>query len=492
MGPAYALQESRCYVPWPTKAMARPLSVRLRLLERSLSPWPEPLGTWEYGPIPTSIGGLHIDLWRLDYYSAQLQLGDRKGLAKSYWRGDNLKLSDRLGLELTVQALDNPEKLTYTAELLLTADELRKAKQRFHLSKVPPIEWFFVELTNCCNFRCAWCPKVRMGRPQGIMPLEQAKGLLREIASYRQRHPSFSLYAEIRNPIFLHVMGEPLLHPHFFDIVEYGRGLGLDFCLVTNASLLKGDLINRLLDSELSSVVLSLNAPDAASFQPTGAPLSYELLVKQIQDFIRERYRRRTPLPRIEIQLLNSARVAIPDCSLVEKPDQVAAQLEFWSGFVREQERTTGAVRYVLDANEPLRWPTVLEHEANDPDTYFALGENISLVFKQACNFANELLPENHSVQETQRGECSFRNAHRVLCICWDGSATFCSLDYDNETNLGNVFVEGIDAIWAGERMCRIRETMEHGILIEPLCRRCLGKMIPQIQPKFISERRTL
>jgi MoaA/NifB/PqqE/SkfB family radical SAM enzyme len=302
---------------------------------------------------------------------------------------------------------------------------------------------------------------------------------LGEIASYRRRHPLYSLYAEIHNPVFLHVMGEPLLHPQFFEIVRCGHELGLDLCLVTNASLLTEETTRRVLDSELSSLVLSLNAPDADSFAPTHSPIPFHRVVEHVQNVVAERYRRGIVTPRIEIQLLNSTRVNVPDCKLVENVNQVEAQVAFWSAFMRDQERANGATHLAADSNVAFRWQSVLEHhEANDPDTYLTLGENVFLVFKQTCNFANRLLPAGYSVRETQQGECPFRNAHRVLAVLWDGSCTFCSLDYDNEVNLGNVFEEGIDAIWSGERMNRIRALMEHGILSEPLCRRCMGQVV--------------
>lgn len=471
----YSLQEARCFIPWRADA-AR---FKIRLLERAASPLPEPIGIWEFGLLDGTIEGLEIDLLRLDAYSVHLRAPARQYLAQSHWQANQPSVSGRLGLEVMRVEADSAEQIVFQAELILPEAELAAAKQRLKRDRVPPIEWFFVEMTNRCNFRCAWCPKRRMSRPQGAMPLDRAQWLLGEIAAYRKRHPIFSLYAEIRNAVFLHMMGEPLQHPNLFEIIRYGREQGLDFCLVTNASLLKAETVDRVLDSGLSAIVLSLNAPDAAAFAPTGAPIDYERLVTQIQYLIAERYRRGMATPRIEIQLLNSTGVAVPECRMMETPEQVEAQLAFWSSFVRDQERATGAAHGPMDLHAPLRRHAVLDrHEANDPDTYFPLGQNVSLVFKQVCNFANLLLPEESIVREAQQGECPFRNAHRTLCVLWDGSCTFCSLDYDGEVKLGNVFEKGIEAIWASEQMSRVRALMEHGILAEPLCRRCQGVVV--------------
>ena len=242
--------------------------------------------------------------------------------------------------------------------------------------------------------------------------------------------------------------------------------------------MLQGDTVRRVLDSGIGSVVLSLNAPDAASFEGTNARLNYKSLVRHIQDFVVERYRRGLSKPRIEIQLLNSTSSQIPGCRLVENSKQVQSQIAFWTKFVRRLEREHSAVGPPASDATGHLWPRVLENrQANDPDTYFTLGNNLFLTFKPACNFANTLLPADAAVQETQYGRCQFGNAHRVLAIYWDGSCSFCSLDFDKEMVVGNVFDEGVEAIWRGSRMRRIRALMEHNILAEPLCRRCLGNV---------------
>ena len=144
---------------------------------------------------------------------------------------------------------------------------------------------------------------------------------------------------------------------------------------------------------------------------------------------------------------------------------------------MRNLERTAGANSSRDERQDVARWPGLLEHEDNDLGVYFELGRNISLVFKRACNFANTLVPVGSSVRETRTGQCRFRCPYRMFAIYWDGSSTFCTLDFDNEVNLGNVFERGIEEIWASERMQRIRRLMDRGILLERICRACMGSV---------------
>jgi MoaA/NifB/PqqE/SkfB family radical SAM enzyme len=245
---------------------------------------------------------------------------------------------------------------------------------------------------------------------------------------------------------------------------------------VTNASRLDRDAARRLLDSGVQTVVLSVNAPSAALYRQTRSRYAYEQIAANVRGLLEERFRRGAPLPRIEIQLLNTRGAEIDRCRLVETRDEVERNVGFWSSLVRDLEKQRGVIGPCADADEAERWSSVLKRPDNDPGVYFELSENVSLVFKRACNFANELRPGPAPLIEAARGACRFRCPQRMFVVLWDGSCTFCTLDFNGEIALGNVFDQGIDAIWSGVRMRRVRRLMDAGILAEPLCRRCLGR----------------
>nr|WP_246325466.1 radical SAM/SPASM domain-containing protein [Dissulfurirhabdus thermomarina] len=353
----------------------------------------------------------------------------------------------------------------------------QSSAEAVRLGSAPAIEWFFLELTTACNYACTYCPRPLLTRPQGAMPFDRARAALEMIAAYRRRHPLLQNYAEARHPVFLHVMGEPLLYPRLVELLAHGRGLGLDFALVTNASLLTPEVGAALLDVGVHSVVMSLNAPDARSYAATGAGAPFDEVVRNIQAFVAERARRDAVLPRVEIQLLSSRGAEIAAGPLVETPAQVQEQLAFWSDLVRDVEAEAGAAAPA--GREAATWPRALEQPPWDPAHYLPIGRHVWLVVKRACNFANALLPPGRGVRPAGTGRCLFGAPERTFCIFWDGTASFCSLDYDNEVNLGDVFEHGIEALWAGRRMSRIRDLMRRGRLPEALCRRCLGRVVP-------------
>ena len=81
----------------------------------------------------------------------------------------------------------------------------------------------YLEITNCCNLRCSFCPGTRRA-PAFLPPAD-----FRRLAEKLRPHCSY---------LDLHVMGEPLLHPQLGEILDICGQLGFSVCLTTNGTLL--------------------------------------------------------------------------------------------------------------------------------------------------------------------------------------------------------------------------------------------------------------
>ena len=84
-----------------------------------------------------------------------------------------------------------------------------------------PFRHSFIEITNSCNLACGFC--ARSCRPKAVMPLE----LFRSAAEQTGR---------ISEVVSLHVLGEPLTHPDFPELLSICSALGLKINLVTDAA----------------------------------------------------------------------------------------------------------------------------------------------------------------------------------------------------------------------------------------------------------------
>lgn len=85
----------------------------------------------------------------------------------------------------------------------------------------------YIEITNICNLNCEFC--LPHNRPLKFLEFENYKKILKEIKPYTKY-------------IFLHVKGEPLLHPDVDNFIKYAYDEGFEINLTTNATLLKEHL----------------------------------------------------------------------------------------------------------------------------------------------------------------------------------------------------------------------------------------------------------
>lgn len=82
----------------------------------------------------------------------------------------------------------------------------------------------YLEITNICNRSCAFCPGTK--RPARMLTPEEfalLAGRLRPHTDY----------------LYLHVMGEPLLHPQLGELLDIASRLGFRVIVTTNGTLLK-------------------------------------------------------------------------------------------------------------------------------------------------------------------------------------------------------------------------------------------------------------
>ncbi|MDO4500037.1 MAG: radical SAM protein [Erysipelotrichaceae bacterium] len=110
------------------------------------------------------------------------------------------------------------------------------------------IKRIYLEITNACNLDCPFCTN---SKGQSFMSLE-------EIDEYT------SQIKEICDYIYLHVLGEPTLHPHVNEILDILDKKDLKLQLVTNGTLLYKypDILKHKCLRKLSVSLHSINNLD--------------------------------------------------------------------------------------------------------------------------------------------------------------------------------------------------------------------------------------
>ena len=268
----------------------------------------------------------------------------------------------------------------------------------------------YLEITNVCNLACSFCPGTK--RPKRFLSPEEFHTLASRLAGHTEY-------------LYLHVMGEPLLHPRLAEILDIAAELGFKICLTTNGTLLDRALPTLLSARKLHKISVSLH-----SFEGNTGAEDLDGYVARCTQACRA--------------LADSGVI----CALRlwneggknEKNAQIFALLS------RELEKNVAEIpldvrgnrkldrRLYLESAEKFDWPDMGAAEAG---TEFCLG---------------------------------LRQQVAVLC---DGTVVPCCLDGEGHIPLGNLFTQDFEAILASPRARAMVEGFSRRCPTEELCRRC-------------------
>ena len=138
--------------------------------------------------------------------------------------------------------------------------ELRKRETDYE------VHW---DITNECNSKCAHCYNfgAQDGR-RGCAGPSLSDVECQELLKALREHGVFRLVVS---------GGEPLLHPHIFELLAEARSLGFQVVLYTNGLLVDEDAANRIADLGLVSVGISIYGACAATHEKvTHMPGSFD------------------------------------------------------------------------------------------------------------------------------------------------------------------------------------------------------------------------
>ena len=118
------------------------------------------------------------------------------------------------------------------------------------------LKWVAIELTGRCNLNCIHCRSSESAAAEETetpaeMETDRVIGLLEELA-------------RLSSPVVVLSGGEPLLREDVFEIAARGTQMGLRMCLATNGVLVTPESADRMRESGIRMVSLSLDGPTQA------------------------------------------------------------------------------------------------------------------------------------------------------------------------------------------------------------------------------------
>lgn len=91
-------------------------------------------------------------------------------------------------------------------------------------AELEDVQKVYIEITSVCNLACSFCPPTE--RQKNFMKLETFNTILDEIKPHS-------------NHIYLHVKGEPLLHPKLGELLDAAHAKDFKVNITTNGTLIR-------------------------------------------------------------------------------------------------------------------------------------------------------------------------------------------------------------------------------------------------------------
>lgn len=316
-----------------------------------------------------------------------------------------------------LQLVDEPGNIAYAKSLAEEAVAVAPIRRRPPLRSYVERNTFprriLFEMTSNCNFLCRMCPQQSLKRPRMDMPGELYKKVIDEIDSHGIEG------------IWLHHLGEPLLHPEFREIIRHigtKENLGVIW-LSTNGRYFAEENIRLVLSSNIDYINFSAHAVTEETYNTVVPPGNFEIVQANLEKFYE--LKGITDLPRKPFL----------HCQMIE------------------QETT----KHEVDA-------FIKRH--------YKRAEIVSINMLEYVNLPNNRFGFS---QRERKPLTSCTRVSRYDCFIFsNGHVTLCDAAYNAEIYLGNIHEQSLYDIWNGENRKKILELNEQGRMSEiEFCRSC-------------------
>lgn len=321
-------------------------------------------------------------------------------------------------------------------------------------------EYIQIEPVGQCNLRCQMCPIQfrKDGPPYGppaLMPLERFRAIIDEIAGLKELH--------------LQGLGEPTIHPQFFDMVRYAVSRGVTVSTNTNMTLLTPERARQCVASGLDAVHVSIDGATAPTYERIRAGARFRRVLRNLK--LLNAAKRDLQSQKPSIRMVN---VAMRQ-NIHELPQLVrlAARLEIRSLFVQHLAHDF-AESSLPSHYRPMR-DFVQEQTLLCEDE-----ERVIRIFSEARAAAREcgvelrlprVRPAQHAPGTPGRSRCDW--PWRGMYFSYDGkSMPCCMIATPDRKNFGGVDQAKASDIWRGAEYEEFRRRLDSDDPPE-ICKTC-------------------
>lgn len=266
----------------------------------------------------------------------------------------------------------------------------------------------YVEITNSCNLNCSFCSQVE--KPKRIMTKEEFTHILSEIKPYTDN-------------IYLHVKGEPLLHPNLIDFLNIAEEYNIKVNITTNGVLFPKRVEELANCKSLQKINFSLHSENN--------------------------------IPNYLENIFNS----------VEKLQDKTIIYRLWTlKDGKFDEKSTETVEKIIN------------HYKLSPETVEKIysENNVKITSTIYVDKDNEFEWPNDNKNEQNQGFCMALKTQIAILV--DGTVVPCCLDSNGKIDLGNIYIESFDSIINSKRCLDLKKSFQDRKPCEKLCLNCTYK----------------
>lgn len=276
----------------------------------------------------------------------------------------------------------------------------------------------YIEIINICNLKCSFCPATT--RNPGVMSIEKFCYILDQIKGHTEY-------------LYLHIKGEPLLHPELSSILDICCDKGFKVNITTNGFLISSVKEILFEKSAIRQISFSIQ-----SIETIKKEKDREVYLRDILMFAKEATRR-TDI-KIELRLWNLEQIYNEEDAIKNEKilDIIKEELMITEPLIEQFSKDKGkklADNIFLSQSYVFEWPDINREIIDDSGFCYGLKQQIGILV--------------------------------------DGTVVPCCLDSEGVINLGNVFEQSFLDILESNRTQQIIKGFSNRKVIEPLCQRC-------------------
>lgn len=285
-------------------------------------------------------------------------------------------------------------------------------------SRKPRFKKIYIEITNVCNLQCEFCPKTK--RKHKFMSIQEFEHIINEVSPYT-------------NHIYLHVMGEPLLHKNLKEFIEIAAKKNIKVNITTNGTLLTHGKDFLLELSALRQINISLHSFEANDQNP-----NLHEYIKSVMSFVKK----------------------------VIEQSKLLCSIRLWNMDFGDIKGANSLNREIIELIESeLELKESLEEKLRK-DHSCKVSKNVYLNMAQKFEWPDI---KRDMLQE----EVFCHGLRDQMGILVDGTVVPCCLDSEGTINLGNVYEQSLETILESERAKNLYDGFSRRIASEELCKRC-------------------